>query len=108
MRFQVEVEQDRRLVVGVNEFVEEEEPPVDILKVSDEAEQQQRQRMAAMRGRRDNALLEARLAELRRAAMEDRNIIPAMLDCARAYGTLHEIREVLERVYGTYREPVFF
>ena len=53
-------------------------------------------------------LVEARLAELRRAAAEDRNIIPAMLDCARAYCTLFEIRHVLEETYGSYREPVFF
>ena len=108
MRFQTEVERDRRLVVGVNAFLEEEEPPVDILKVTDEAERQQRQRMAALRARRDAVLVEGRLAELRRAAMEDRNVVPAMLDCARAFCTLYEIREVLEKVYGTYREPVFF
>ena len=42
------------------------------------------------------------------AAAEDRNIIPAMLDCARAYCTLYEIRHVLEEIYGSYREPVFF
>ncbi|HWA59477.1 MAG TPA: methylmalonyl-CoA mutase family protein [Gemmatimonadales bacterium] len=108
MRFQTEVERNRRLVVGVNDFVEEEEPPVDILKVTDQAEQVQRERMAALRARRDQARVEEALTELRRAAMEDRNVIPAMLECARAYGTLYEIREVLEKVYGTYREPVFF
>jgi methylmalonyl-CoA mutase, N-terminal domain len=108
MRFQTEVERDRRVVVGVNAFLEEEEPPVDILKVSDQAEQQQRQRMAALRARRDASLVERRLTELRQAAMEDRNVVPAMLDCARSYCTLFEIREVLEKVYGTYREPVFF
>jgi methylmalonyl-CoA mutase N-terminal domain/subunit len=107
-RFQAELEQRRRLVVGVNEFVEEQEPPVEILKVSDVAEQTQRERMAALRARRDSAQVSERLAELRRAAMEDRNVIPPMLDCARAYCTLHEIRQVLEEVYGTYREPVFF
>ncbi len=107
-RFQAELEQRRRLVVGVNEFVEEEEPPVEILRVSDVAEQSQRERMAALRARRNAAQVTERLAELRRAAVEDRNVIPPMLDCARAYCTLHEIRQVLEEVYGTYREPVFF
>ena len=57
---------------------------------------------------RDQTAVDARLEELRRAAAEERNIIPAMLDCARSYATLFEIRHVLERVYGTYREPVFF
>ena len=108
MRFQSEVEQQRKAVVGVNRFVEEEEPPVEILKVGDEAERTQRARLASLKARRDDALVAERLAALRSAAADDRNIIPAMLDCARAYCTLYEIRHVLEEIYGNYREPVFF
>ena len=108
MQFQSEVEQQRKTVVGVNRFVEEEEPPFEILKVGDEAEQTQRARLARLRESRDAALVTERLAALRSAAAEDRNIIPAMLDCARAYCTLFEIRHVLEEIYGNYREPVFF
>jgi methylmalonyl-CoA mutase N-terminal domain/subunit len=107
-RFQVEVEQGRRTIVGLNDFVEEAEAPVEILKVGDAAEATQRARLARVRAQRDSALVERRLADLRRAAAEDRNIIPAMLDCARAYCTLFEIRHVLEEIYGSYREPVFF
>jgi methylmalonyl-CoA mutase, N-terminal domain len=108
MRFQSEVEQHRRVIVGVNEFVEESEAPVNILKVGDQAERAQRERLAALRARRDTALAESRLETLRYAAAEGRNVIPAMLDCARAYCTLFEIRHVLEQIYGSYREPVFF
>jgi methylmalonyl-CoA mutase N-terminal domain/subunit len=108
MRFQSEVEQQRKAVVGVNRFVEDEEHPFEILKVGDEAEQTQRTRLGRLRETRDAALVAERLAALGRAAAEDRNIIPAMLDCARAYCTLYEIRHVLEETYGNYREPVFF
>jgi methylmalonyl-CoA mutase N-terminal domain/subunit len=108
MRFQSEVEEQRRAVVGVNRFVEDEEPVVEILKVGDEAERTQRARLSRLRDTRDPALVADRLAALRGAAAEDRNIIPAMLDCARAYCTLYEIRHVLEEIYGNYREPVFF
>jgi methylmalonyl-CoA mutase, N-terminal domain len=108
MRFQAEVERGCRTIVGLNDFVEEAEAPVEILKVGDAAEQTQRERIARVRAERDQALVDARLGELRRAAAEDRNIIPAMLDCARAYCTLFEIRHVLEEIYGSYREPVFF
>jgi methylmalonyl-CoA mutase N-terminal domain/subunit len=94
--------------VGLNDFVEEAEGPVEILKVGDAAEQTQRERLARVRAERDSALVESRLGELRRAAAENRNIIPAMLDCARAYCTLFEIRHVLEDIYGSYREPIFF
>jgi len=107
-RFQAEVEQRRRLVVGVNEFLEEGEAPVEILRVGGEAERTQRRRLAELRGRRDPSLVTQRLAALKAAAAEDRNVIPAMLDCARAYCTLYEIRHVLEEIYGSYREPVFF
>jgi methylmalonyl-CoA mutase, N-terminal domain len=108
VRFQAELEQGRRTIVGVNDFVEEAEGPVEILKVSDQAERTQRERMARLRASRDATLVAQRLEALRRAAAEDRNIIPAMLDCARAYCTLYEIRHVLEEIYGNYREPVFF
>jgi methylmalonyl-CoA mutase N-terminal domain/subunit len=108
MRFQAEVEQDRRTIVGVNDFVEEAEAPVEILKVDDTAERTQRDRLAQVRATRDTALVERRLDALRAAAAADQNIIPAMLDCARAYCTLFEIRHVLEEIYGSYREPVFF
>ena len=107
-RFQSEVEQRRRLIVGLNECVEANEGEVDILKVGGDAERQQRERMAALRSSRDQSMVDQRLAELRRAAGEGRNVIPAMLDCARVYCTLFEIRHVMETVYGTYREPVFF
>ncbi|HEX6434688.1 MAG TPA: methylmalonyl-CoA mutase family protein, partial [Gemmatimonadales bacterium] len=108
MRFQAEVEQGRRTIVGVNDFVEEAEAPVEILKVGDRAERTQRERMARLRATRDATLVNQRLEALRSAAADDRNIIPAMLDCARAYCTLYEIRHVLEEIYGSYREPVFF
>jgi methylmalonyl-CoA mutase N-terminal domain/subunit len=108
MRFQAELEQGRRTIVGVNDFVEEAEAPVEILKVGDQAERTQRERMARLRATRDANVVSQRLEALRQAATEDRNIIPAMLDCARAYCTLYEIRHVLEVIYGSYREPVFF
>lgn len=108
MRYLQEVESGRRTLVGVNAFEEADEQSVDILKIGAEAEAGQQQRLAALRDRRDSERAERALAELSRAASEDRNVIPAMLDCARAYCTLFEIRDTLERIYGSYREPVFF
>jgi methylmalonyl-CoA mutase N-terminal domain/subunit len=108
MRFQSELEQGRRIIVGINDFVEEAEAPVEILKVGDAAERTQRERLSRLRDCRDARLVQERLAALRTAAAEDRNVIPAMLDAARAYCTLYEIRHVLEEIYGNYREPIFF
>ena len=108
MRLQHEVEQRRRIVVGVNEFIEEDDHEVEILKVSDEAMVTQARRLGAMREERDGELVQRCLEAMKEAAQSDKNVIPSMLDCARAYCTLFEIRSVLEEVYGAYREPVFF
>jgi methylmalonyl-CoA mutase N-terminal domain/subunit len=107
-RFQNEVESGRRVIVGVNDFVEENEPAVKILRIGEDADRSQRDRLRALRASRSSEAVSSSLAALRGAALADQNVIPAMLDCARAYCTLHEIRDVLERVYGAYREPVFF
>ena len=107
-RFQDEVEKGRKIVVGLNRFTGEDESAPEILKIGEEAERSQRERMAKLRATRDAKAVAQKLEALRAAAASDQNVIPAMLDCARAYCTLYEIRHVLETVYGTYREPVFF
>ena len=108
-RQQWEIEQRRKLVVGVNEFVtDERELTIPILRIGEYAETEQRERLAALRGSRDNALVAERLDALRNAARGTDNVVPRILDCARAYCTLFEIRAALEDVFGAYREPVFF
>src|SRR6266446_6783461 len=106
--FQRQVERGEKVIVGVNEFLSDDDHPVEILRVSNDAEDEQRRRLARVKAGRDHALVERRLEALRQAAEADQNVIPAMLDCARAYATLYEIRHALERVWGAYREPVFF
>ena len=109
LRLQHEIEQRRRIVVGVNDFVDDDQSQaLEILKVTEEAEATQRERLARLRSRRDDGAVHASLAALRSAAENDENVIPAMLDCARNYCTLYEIRQAMEEVYGAYREPVFF
>jgi methylmalonyl-CoA mutase N-terminal domain/subunit len=108
LRFQQDVERHARVIVGVNDFGDADGTEVEILTVSDAPEAWQRRRLAALRQRRDQAAVDRAVLALKSAAEHDRNVIPAMLDCARAYGTLFEIRHALEEVYGAYREPVFF
>jgi methylmalonyl-CoA mutase, N-terminal domain len=108
-RQQWEIEQRRKLVVGVNEFVTEEpELTIPILRIGQEAEEEQRAKMAALRASRDNDLCARNLEALRMAARGTENVVPRILDCARSYCTLYEIRAALEDVFGAYREPVFF
>jgi methylmalonyl-CoA mutase N-terminal domain/subunit len=108
-RQQWEIEQHRRTVVGVNEFVTDDEGlSIPLLRVGKEAEREQRERLAALRASRDNALCDRRLEALRAACRGTENTFPHILDCARAYCTLYEIRAAMEDVFGAYREPVFF
>ncbi|MFL5619224.1 MAG: methylmalonyl-CoA mutase [Gemmatimonadaceae bacterium] len=108
-RQQWEIEQHRHVIVGVNEFVTEgDELGIPTLKVGEQVDREQRERLARVRAERDQALCEERLGRLREAARGSENVFPHILDCARAYCTLFEIRRALEDVFGAYREPVFF
>ena len=108
-RQQWEIEQHRRVIVGVNEFVTEGDAlGIPILRVGEQVDREQRERLARVRAERDQALCDERLARLREAARGTQNVFPHILDCARAYCTLFEIRRALEDVFGAYREPVFF
>ncbi len=108
-RQQWEIEQHRRVIVGVNDFVTDEaELKIELLKISEGTEREQAERMSRLRAERDNTLVERRLAALRNAAATSSNLMPFILDCARAYCTLYEIRAAMETVFGAYREPVFF
>jgi methylmalonyl-CoA mutase N-terminal domain/subunit len=64
--------------------------------------------MAELRRRRDGAQVERALAALTAACRGDENVVPRILDCARAYCTLYEIRHAMAEVFGSYKEPVFF
>src|SRR5215475_3462903 len=108
-RQQWEIEQHRRVIVGVNEFVTDEpELTIPILKVGENAERSQRERMAKLRSERDQAACDAALERLKQAAAGTENVFPFILECARRYCTLYEIRAAMEEVFGAYREPVFF
>jgi len=105
-RYQREIEQHRRVIVGINEYETEEPLSIPLLEMDPEGERRQRGRLAQVRRERDSELLQRRLAALRRAAKGTENLMPYILDAVRAYGTLGEICDVLREVFGEYREPV--
>jgi methylmalonyl-CoA mutase N-terminal domain/subunit len=108
-RQQWEIEQQRRVIVGVNAFTTEEEAlEIPLLKIDEQAAREQAAALARLRGTRDEARCQTQLARLREAARGTENVVPFILDCARSYCTLYEIRAALEDVFGAYREPVFF
>ena len=108
-RYQAEVEAKQRIIVGVNRYELEDEPELELLRIDPALEQQQIERVQALRGRRDSAKVEAALAHLKEgAAREDVNLMPALVDAARDYVTLGEMCDALREVWGVWREtPVF-
>ncbi|HEX2864039.1 MAG TPA: methylmalonyl-CoA mutase family protein, partial [Deinococcales bacterium] len=95
-----------RLTVGVNAFQDEQPTPVPLGLVDPAVERGQADRLARLRAERDPLRAKAALDDLRRAAVEGRNTMPAFLACAHALCTLGEQMNVLRGVFGTYQEPV--
>jgi methylmalonyl-CoA mutase N-terminal domain/subunit len=107
-RYQSEVEAKQRVVVGVNRYVQEDEQPLEILRIDPALERKQIERVKALRASRDTSAVEATLAELKRAAATDVNLMEPILACARASVTMGEMCDALRDVWGTWREtPVF-
>jgi methylmalonyl-CoA mutase N-terminal domain/subunit len=108
-RYQHEVEQKQRIIVGVNRYELEEEEPLEILKIDPALEGEQIGRVQALRARRDSGVVESALARLKEdAAHEDRNLMPQIVDASKAYVTMGEMCDALREVWGVWREtPVF-
>jgi methylmalonyl-CoA mutase N-terminal domain/subunit len=108
-RYQLELEKKEKFVVGVNEFVEEEEKlEIPILQISPEVERVQKQRLHDLKQRRDNTAVENCISEIDRTIVEGRNIMPALIESVKNYVTLGEMVNALKKHYGTYKESVVF
>ena len=105
-RYQREIDQKRRTMVGVNEYVANEPITIPILQMDPDGERRQIARLQELRRTRDNEKLQSTLAALRQAAQGTANLMPFILDCVKAYATLGEITDVFREVFGVYQEPV--
>jgi methylmalonyl-CoA mutase N-terminal domain/subunit len=107
-RYQEEVDSSQRIVVGVNDYLQEGETHLEILRIAPELERKQVGRVQAVKAARDSAAVESALGALREAAAGDANLMEPLLDCARLNCSEGEIVQSLQRVFGTYTEtPVF-
>jgi len=107
-RYQKEVEDRERIIVGVNEYVEDEETVVTPLRVTKAAYDRQLARLTAIRGKRDTPKWRKSIDALRKAAEGDANMMPCIVDCVRAEATLGEICDTLREVFGTWEEPLLY
>jgi methylmalonyl-CoA mutase, N-terminal domain len=108
-RYQHEVEQRQRIVVGVNRYELEQEEPLELLRIDPALEQKQVGRVQALRLRRDPAAVESALAGLKEAAArDDRNLMHPIVEASKVYVTMGEMCDALRGVWGVWREtPVF-
>ena len=105
---QEKIDAGERVVVGVNRYTEGDDGETPLLRIDPELERKQIGRVQAVRARRDGAEVERKLAELRGAAAGEANLMPILIDCARAHATEGEMVDALQHVWGAYTEsPVF-
>ena len=103
-RYQREIEESERVVVGVNRFQVEEEKPTNLLRVDPAVRVSQVERLKQLRGERDGGKVEKNLAVLKRATEGDANVMPPIIDAVKAYATLGEICDVMRGVFGEYQQ----
>jgi methylmalonyl-CoA mutase N-terminal domain/subunit len=102
-RFSEECEAGDRIIVGVNQYTDDnEDRPIDILTISEEVERVQNERLAEFKSRRDDAAVEAALETIREDARANKNVMPALVEGALANCTLGEMVQAMADIYGRY------
>jgi methylmalonyl-CoA mutase N-terminal domain/subunit len=106
--YQRQLEKGSKVIVGVNKYVTPDDQELEILRISEEVEREQRAELQRRKAARNQTEVEGALDRLRRAASSDENLIPMLIDAARVEATEGEMVEALKEVWGTYTEPPRF
>ena len=104
--YQQSVEQNKRVIVGVNRYRTEHQEPIPILRIDPAVEQEQIERLRALRARRDAARSSKAIAEVESRARSGENLLPAILAAVEAYATVGEISDAMRRVFGEHQETL--
>ena len=107
-KYQKEIDEHKRIIVGVNKYQLDEPIEIPLLKMDEKGEERQINRLKKLRKKRNNQKVERNLKRLRKAAEGDENLMPYILDCVHSYATLGETCQVLRDVFGEYTEPVIY
>jgi len=106
--YQRSLDSGEKVIVGVNEFVEEEEQPLEILYIDEQVEDEQKRALAELRRTRDGKAVTSSLATLERACADGKNVMPPLIEAVKAYATVGEISDVMRKVFATYEEPAVY
>jgi len=107
-KYQREIDENKRIVVGVNDYKTDEELSIPILRMDEKGEQRQINRLNKLRKDRNQSKFDRNLKRLKKAAEGDENLMPYILDCVHGYATLGETCDVLREVFGEYKEPAIY
>ncbi len=103
-KYQLDIEKEERIVVGLNRFQVEEEKPTNLLRVDPAVREAQIKRLKELKSERDSQKVDKSLSDLKKGAQGDKNLMPYILDAVKAYATLGEICNVLREVFGEYQQ----
>lgn len=107
--YQKEIEDKKRIIVGVNEYlIPDEKIEIDLLEIGPQVEEEQKESLRQLRRERDNKEVKDSLKDLQRVAKSSSNIMPAIIGAVKSYATIGEIIGVLKEVFGEYKEPIIF
>jgi methylmalonyl-CoA mutase N-terminal domain/subunit len=107
-KYQKEIDDKKRIIVGVNDYQMDEPLEIPILKMDEKGEERQINRLKKLRKERNNQKTQKNLDRLRKASKGDENLMPLILDCVHSYATLGETCQVLRDVFGEYEEPAVY
>ncbi len=107
-RYQLELDRGEKVIVGVNKYLNDNEKPMQILKIDEEVDNNQRERLREIKRKRDDEAVKKHLRAIAEAAREGRNLMPFIINAVREYATVGEISDVFREVYGIYRDPGYF
>jgi methylmalonyl-CoA mutase N-terminal domain/subunit len=103
-KFQQSVERKEKVIVGVNDFVQQDEPPIEILYIDESAADAQLAKLEQLKRTRDGDAVKRTLDALRDGARGTTNLMPPIIDAVRAYATVGEVCDALRDVWGEYEE----
>ncbi len=107
-RYQLELDRGEKVIVGVNKYLNDNEKHMQILKIDEEVDNKQRERLREIKRKRDNEAVRKHLGAIAEAAREGKNLMPFIINAVREYATVGEISDVFREVYGIYRDPGYF
>jgi methylmalonyl-CoA mutase N-terminal domain/subunit len=103
--YQKEIDNNERIIVGVNKFMTKEEQPIETLKIEPEIEKKQVEKLQAFKKNRDNNRLNSTLKDLKKVAESGNSVMPTIIEAVKLYATVGEICNAMKEVFGEYKEP---